>query len=185
MKLQILLAIMYINNIHHQNIIRRLKKLLQIATGVYFLHRGKLCCQIDGVTIGSPLGPTLANLSWAHLENQFMAQQDVSMPVHYSRYVDDIFCILNSLEYVEMFLNFRNNMHPNLKFTCEIGPQKLAFLDTQISLSHNNYLSLITSVYRKPTDIQAILNFHAVCHCIWKRGLIKCFLNRAFIVCNN
>ena len=36
------------------------KKLLQIATGGYFLHEGKLYCQIDGVTMGSPLGPTLA-----------------------------------------------------------------------------------------------------------------------------
>ena len=37
------------------------KKLLQIATGGYFLHRGKLYCHIDGVTMGIPLGPTLAN----------------------------------------------------------------------------------------------------------------------------
>ena len=33
-----------------------------------------------------------------------MAQQDVSMPVHYSGYIDDIFCVFNSLEYVEMLL---------------------------------------------------------------------------------
>ena len=76
-------------------------------------------------------------------------------------------------------------MHSNFKFTCEIGPQKLAFLDTQISLSSNNDLSLIISVYRKPTDTKTILNFHAVCPWIWKSGLIKCFINRAFIVCNN
>ena len=38
-----------------------LKKLHQIATGGYFLHGEKLCCQFDGVTMGSPLGPTLAN----------------------------------------------------------------------------------------------------------------------------
>ena len=63
-----------------------------------------------------------------------MIQQDVFMPVHYSRYVDDIFCVLNSLEYVKMILSFLNNMHPNLKFACEIGPHKFAFLDTQISL---------------------------------------------------
>ena len=107
------------------------------------------------------------------------------MPVHYSRYVDDIFCVFNSLEYVKMFLSFLNNIHPNLKFTCEIGPQKLAFMDTQISLSYNNDLTLITSVYRKPTDTKTIINFHAVCPWIWKSGLIKCFLNRAFIVCNN
>ena len=161
------------------------KKLLQIATGGYFIHRGKLYCQIDVVTMESPLGPTLANFFLAHLENQFMGQQDVFMPVHYSRYVDDIFCVFNSLEYVKMFLSFLNNIHPNLKFTCEIGPQKLAFLDTQISLSSNNDLTLITSVYRKPTDTKTIINFHAVCPWIWKSGLIKCFLNRAFIVCNN
>ena len=37
-----------------------LKKLLQIETVGYFLHRGKLYCQIDGGTMGSPLGPTSA-----------------------------------------------------------------------------------------------------------------------------
>ena len=84
-----------------------------------------------------------------------------------------------------MFLIFLNNIHPNLKFTSEIGPQKLAFLDTQISLSSNNDVSLITCVYRKPTYIKTIINFHAVCPWIWKSGLIKCFLNRAFIVFNN
>ena len=77
-----------------------LRKLLQIANGGYFLHRGKLYCQIDGVTMGSPLGPTVATFLGAHLENQFMAQQDVFMPVYYSRYVDDIFCVSNSLEFV-------------------------------------------------------------------------------------
>ena len=49
--------------------------------------------------MGSPLGPTLA-IFVAHLENQFMAQQDVFMPVHYCRYVDDIFSVFDSLEYV-------------------------------------------------------------------------------------
>ena len=82
-----------------------------------------------------------------------MAQQDVFMPVHYSRYVDDIFCVFNSLEYAKMFLCFLNNMHSNLKFTCEIGLQKLAFLDANISLSSNNDINLTTSVNRKPTDI--------------------------------
>ena len=114
-----------------------------------------------------------------------MARQDVFMPVHFSRYVNDIFCVFNSLEYVKMFLNFLNPNHPYLKFTFEIGPQKLAFMDTQISLSSNNDLSLITSVYRKPTDTKTIIYFHAVCPWILKSGLIKSFLNRAFIVCSN
>ena len=35
----------------------------------------------------SPLGPTLANFFLAHLENQFMGQQDVFMPVHIYIYI--------------------------------------------------------------------------------------------------
>ena len=89
------------------------EKLLQIETGGYFLHRGNLYCQIDGVTIGSPFGPIFFLFFLAHLENQFMTQQDVSMPVNYSRHADDIFCFPNSIEYAKMFLRFLNNMHPN------------------------------------------------------------------------
>ena len=91
-----------------------------------------------------------------------MTQQDIFMPVHNSRYVDDIVCVFYSLGYVKRFLSFLNNLHPNLKFTYEIWPYKLAFVDTQISLSSYNDLSLITNVYRKPTDTKTILNFHAV-----------------------
>ena len=97
-------------------------------------------------------------------------------------YADDIFCLSNSLDYGKMFIRFLNNMHPNSKFTCEIGPQKIAFMDNQISLCSNNGLSFITSAYRKPTDTKTTLNFHAVCPWIWISDLIKCFLNRAFIV---
>ena len=114
-----------------------------------------------------------------------MTQQDVSMPVHYCRYVDDIFCVFSSLEYAKMLLRFLSNLHPNLKFNCEIGPHRLAFQDTYISLSSNNDLSLITNVYRKPTDTKNIPNFHAVCPCILESGLIKCFHNIAFIICSN
>ena len=100
--------------------------------------------------MGSPLGPTL-QFFWgvAHLENQSMAQQDVFMPMHYSTYEDDIFCVVSSLEYVEMFLSFLIHMLPTLKLNlinCETGPQKLAFLDTQISQYSNDDVSLITSV---------------------------------------
>ena len=44
-----------------------IKKLLQIATGGYLLHRGKLYCQIDELTMGSLFGPNLA-IFLAHLE---------------------------------------------------------------------------------------------------------------------
>ena len=164
------------------------KKLLQIATGGRFLLRGELCCNYNcnyAVTMGTTFGPTLAYLFLAHLENQFMTQRDIFIPVHYPTCVDEIFCVFISIEYVEMSLGFLNNLHPNMKFSCEVGPHNLTFLDTQISLSSNNDLCIITNVHRKPTDTKTILNFHAVRPWIWKSGLIRCFFNREFIVCSN
>ena len=126
--------------------------------------------------MGFPLGPTLANFFLAYFENQFLTQQHIFMSVCYSRYVYDILCVFNSVEYVKMFFTFLNNLHPNLKFTYEIGPHKLPFLHT-----YNNDFSLITNVYRQPADTKTILNFHAVCPWIWKSGLIQCFINRVCI----
>ena len=40
------------------------KKLLTIATQGMFMYNDKLYKQIDGVAMGSPLGPSLANFSW-------------------------------------------------------------------------------------------------------------------------
>ena len=84
------------------------------------------------------------------------------MPIYYSGYVDDIFCVFNSLEYANMFLSFLNMLSPILKLTYEMGASKFAFLDTQISLSSNNDPPF----------------FHAVCPWIWKNYLVKCFLRQ-------
>ena len=109
------------------------------------------------------------------------------MSVYYSRYVDDIFCVFNSIEYVRMFLIFVNNFHPNLKFTYKIGQHKLPFLETQMSLSSNNDFSLIRNVYRKPTDTKTVLNFHAVRSWILKSCSIEFFINIFFVyrACSN
>ena len=108
--------------------------LLKIATGGYYLNKSKQYCQIDGVTMGSPLGTILANLFQAQLENKLMNTNLDFIPAHYCRYVDDIFCVFDCLENANKLLNFINNLHPNKKFTHEIGPKQLAFLDTEIYL---------------------------------------------------
>ena len=148
------------------------------------MHRDKLFCQIDGVTMGSPLGPTLANFFLAHLETQFMKENRNFAPELYLRYVDDIFCAFTSNAYVIQFLEFLNSLHANLRFTFELGPDRLAFLDTHISLPTNDFDSVSSTVYRKPSNTNVILNFAAVCPWKWKSGLITCFINRAYTVCS-
>ena len=44
-------------------------KLLRLANQEMFLYKDKLYQQHDGVSMGSPLAPTLANFFLAHIEN--------------------------------------------------------------------------------------------------------------------
>ena len=68
---------------------------MKIATQEsHFQFLGIFYDQIDGVAMGSPLGPTLANIFMNHLEEQFVDQIKTKFGVLvWLRYVDDI-CIL-------------------------------------------------------------------------------------------
>ena len=46
--------------------------------------------QLDGVAMGSPLGPILANIYMANLESMALRSFSGNKPVMYCRYVDDI-----------------------------------------------------------------------------------------------
>ena len=80
------------------------KKLLQYATSSMFMYKEKIYKQVDGVAMGSPLGPTLANLFLANLESEWMRES--CSPLHYFRYIDDIFCVFNDKNKHEQFLEF-------------------------------------------------------------------------------
>ena len=83
--------------------------LQQIATGWCFSHRGNVYCQIDGVAMGSPVGPTLDNFFLAQLESQVINTNLYFLPANYCGYVDDIFCAFDCLENTYKFFSFINN----------------------------------------------------------------------------
>ena len=68
-------------------------KLMNLATKGLFLYKEVLYQQIDGVTMVSPSGPTLANFFMDNLENKLLQQESDTIPKLYLRYVDDIFAI--------------------------------------------------------------------------------------------
>ena len=79
-------------------------KLLKVS------FKGKFYNQIDGVAMGSPLAPVLANIFMGFYESKWLNEYNLNKPKFYLRYVDDV---------LADFLNFLNKRHPNIKFTIE------------------------------------------------------------------
>ena len=94
-------------------------KLMCLATQGLLLYKDTLYKQIDGITMGCPLGPTLANFFMDHMENQLLCNDLESSPKLYLRYIDDIFTIFDDDQSCTKFLEKLNTQHPNIKFTLE------------------------------------------------------------------
>lgn len=74
-----------------------LKRLFTFATAeTHFLFKGSFYDQIDGVAMGSPLAPVLANLFMGHHEKIWLEQYLGPEVLFYRRYVDDTFCLFHS-----------------------------------------------------------------------------------------
>ena len=157
------------------------KNMMKTATQGYFLFKDSLYQQVDGVTMGSPLGPTVANFFLAHLENKILQTDCKNKPALYLRYVDDIFAIFRHDQGHDLFLNTLNKQHPNIRFTVEEQKETLPFLDVEIKLNNSDFDSWL---WRKKTHTGLLLNFTAVTPFKWKTGLIICLCNRAWEICS-
>ena len=54
---------------------------MELAISGIFLNKDKLFRQVDGVTMGSPLGPTLANFCLALFKEQLFEKSPSSSPL--------------------------------------------------------------------------------------------------------
>ena len=122
------------------------KLLIKATTEVEFSFNGVMYRQIDGVAMGSPLGPVLANIFVGHCESQIDPE---NWPTFYDRFVDDTFSVLPCRADSEQFFHLLNGLHPALKFTVEEERDgKLPFMDVLVERVTDGFQR---SVYRKPT----------------------------------
>ena len=121
---------------------KKLKKLFLFATSqTHFIFNSKFYNQIDGVAMGSPLAPVLANIFMGFYESF----TNLNKPKFYLRYVDDILAAFDKDQDSLNFLNFLNKRHPNIKFTIEKRiNHSIVFLDAFISDINNQNLTLQT-----------------------------------------
>ena len=159
------------------------RKMLRKCSQCYFLFDDVLYQQIDGVSMGGPLAPSMANAFLAHLENNLLnSNSTFCVPKLFLRYVDDCFALFDNEEDADIFLSILNNLHPSLKFTLERGNICMPFLDVCVKIEEGTFA---TSVYRKNTHTGVFLNFVANAPTAWKKGVIMCLLYRAQMICSD
>ena len=157
-----------------------LKNLLELCTkeAPFKCPEGKLYVQVEGVAMGSPLGPTFANFYMGELEKQVF-DDPANKPSIYARYVDDIFLQVNDENQLKE-LKQQFQVNSVLNFTYEMSVHnKLPFLDVLVESGSENFH---TSVYHKPTDSGNCLNGKSECVDKYKSSVITNYLNRAYKV---
>ena len=162
---------------------RDLQKLFWFATSqTHFLFNGNYYDQVDGVAMGSPLAPVLANLFMGHLEKQYFSNMPaIAKPLYYRRYVDDVFCLFKNENEANDFFQFINTWHPNIHFTVEKQKDStLPFLDVLVC----NREQCITSVYHKPTYTGLLTNYFSFIPHSYKTGLIRTLVDRIYKINN-
>ena len=155
------------------------KQLAQISSCNVLMstHEGYIR-QVDGLAMGSPPAPHLAN-GWLSKYDPIIKGEGCKI---FSRYMDDIIRNIKRHQ-IEEKLRQINSLHPNLKFTCEREVEgKLPFLDMMII---NTKGILSSTWYNKPTDTGLIMNFHALAPKKYKWSVVSGFVYRIYRACSN
>ena len=162
-----------------------LKTLFHFATAeTHFLFKGIFYDQVDGVAMGSPLAPVLANLFMGHHEKIWLESYSLSEVLYYRRYVDDTFRLFKSEKDALSFFDYINSRHPNIRFTMEKeSGDKLPFLD--VMLDNSRQSSLTTTVFRKNTFTGLLTNYFSFSPMSYKPGLVKTLVDRVFKINNS
>ena len=158
------------------------RRLLVMSTkGTVFLFNGRYYRQKDGVAMGSPLGPALANAFLCYHETKWLDECPLAfMPIFFARYVDDIFVLVRSKEHVAMLSQYLSSKHPNIRFTYEEEENNvLPFLDVNVYRDADKFSS---TVHRKATFSGVYTNFHSFIPVLYKRGLLSTLLYRAYSI---
>ena len=146
-----------------------------VAT-TYFGMGSDIYQQEEGLAMGSPLSPGLANIYMEYFEEMALGSTS-QKPSMWLRYVDDTFILWPHQEDVQILLDHVNSNRPSIQFTMEKEQDNnLPFLDVLVTRTEQGFRS---SVYRKSTYTGQYLNFNSHHPYTVKKGIVCCLQHRA------
>ena len=159
-----------------------MKTLLELCTkDMHFAFDGKIYRQVDGVAMGSPLGPVIANIFMVELERRLIPTMYDKISLWF-RYVDDTFTFIKKGE-VKNVIQIIDNFHESINFTFEKETDRcLSFLDVKVIRNADGTFE--TDIHRKKTDTNVYLNWNSFAPKPWKIGTLKGLIRRAFTICS-
>ena len=115
---------------------------------IHFTFNGKIYMEVDGVAMGSPLRPVLADIFMIELEQEILAE--LTQYIKYcKRYGDDTISFVN-LGPIDYIITKLNSFDNNIQFTFEEEDKgTLPFLDVLIQRKGN---SIVATIFSKPRN---------------------------------
>ena len=108
--------------------------------------------------MGTKLAPSYANLFMTKFEENHVYTYRLQ-PTLWKRFIDDIFLIWqHGLDSLLEFIKHLNSVHSTIKFTSDISPTEIAFLDL---ITYIKGYKLYTRLHTKNTDRYMYLNFNS------------------------
>ena len=137
----------------------------------YFRMGSDIYRQEEGLAMGSPSSPVLANIYMEYFEEMTSLK-----PSMWLRYVDNTFILWPHQEDFQTLLDPMNLIRPSIQFTMEKEQaNKLPFLDVLITYTEQEFRS---PVYRKTTFTGQYLNFNSHHPYNVKKGIVRCLQRR-------
>ena len=138
---------------HNRCIIELLEVVL---TNNYFEFNGKHYHQMSGTAMGTKLAPSYANLFMTKFEEKYVYTYPLQQKL-WKRFIDDIFVIWpHGMDSLLEFINHLNTVHFTLKFTIDISPTDISFLDLIVYIMGSK---LYPRLHTKVTDRHMYLNY--------------------------
>ena len=150
-------------------------------TSTYFQYNGKHYKQLHGTAMGSPVSVVVAEIVMQNIEERALATYKRTLPL-WLRYVDDTFTAVHKDE-IDDFHEHLNGQNADIQFTKEIEENgKIPFLDCLVTRDNNE---LRTTIYRKPTHTDRLLDQSSYNPTSHKATTIRTLTRRAQLVCDS